>query len=141
MDGAETYIVDVPKQSNGIVSYMMLVEATENSSIFTQSKEVIDIFYYTKSHITNFEIYLVTLSQVMDNVEMDLVDVSKEGTFLGHEAMVLEGTEDTQSTKPHRCIHGNSRHNKPKKADKNLFLHLVKYHKNEAEDNIPSIVQ
>jgi hypothetical protein len=44
MNGTEPAIVDLLKESNDIGSDTMIVEETENSSSFTQSKEAIAIF-------------------------------------------------------------------------------------------------
>jgi hypothetical protein len=58
MDEPDPAIVDLPKESNDIGSDAMIVEETENSSSFTQSKEVIVIFFlYTFSHMIILKFY------------------------------------------------------------------------------------
>jgi hypothetical protein len=80
MDGTEPAIVDLLKGSNDIGSDTMIVEETENSSSFTQSKEVIVIFFSKCIPIWQLLKCVsinVSILQVMDNVDIDLVNVPK----------------------------------------------------------------
>jgi hypothetical protein len=123
MDGTEPAIVDLPKGSNDIVSDTMIVEETENSSSFTQSKEVIVIFLSTCIPIWQLLKCVsinVSILQVMDNVDIDLVNVPKEATTLGHEPMLLEGTK----TEKVHIGAVSSRHNKPKKKNTRYLVPL-----------------
>jgi hypothetical protein len=56
MNGTEPAIVDLLKESNDIGSDTMIVEETENSSSFTQSKEAIAIFFSICIPIWNLKI-------------------------------------------------------------------------------------
>jgi hypothetical protein len=63
MDEPDPAIVDLPKESNDIGSDAMIVEETENSSSFTQSKEVIVIFFSTRVPIWQFLKFIMTMLQ------------------------------------------------------------------------------
>ena len=59
----------------------------------------------------------------MDNLELDLVDVTKDATTIGPETTLLEGVLDSQIFIQPNDMHTgkiNSRHNKPKKANTNV---------------------
>jgi hypothetical protein len=57
MDVTESAIVDFSKEPNNIDSAVMIVEETQNSSSFTQSNEVIVIFFLHVFPYYNFIIF------------------------------------------------------------------------------------
>jgi hypothetical protein len=57
MDVTESTIVDFSKEPNNIDSAVMMVEETQNSSSFTQSNEVIVIFFLHIFPYYNFKIF------------------------------------------------------------------------------------
>ncbi|KAM0826346.1 hypothetical protein ACQ4PT_068928 [Festuca glaucescens] len=101
MDAPETHIADASKEPIHIRlgSDTTLVEETNNSSGFTQAKEVID------------------------NIAMD-VDVPKEANPVGPEAIFMEGTLDSNTSTNPNEVHTEiiiARHNKPKKSNINVI--------------------
>jgi hypothetical protein len=118
MNGTEPAIVDLLKESNDIGSDTMIVEETENSSSFTQSKEAIAIFslYVFPYGILKFCFNKCCNLHVMDNVEMVLVDVPKEATSLGLSRCCWKGQRQR------RCIEEQLVHDTINQRKQTLIL-------------------
>jgi hypothetical protein len=70
MDRIEPATVDVTKESNNMGSDAVMVEETQNSSSFTQSTEVIAIFFlYMYFHMAIFKIYFDKFCYFVDHGE------------------------------------------------------------------------